>query len=108
MMARPRLLWIGALAILGVLYVLSSGPAQSMAFSIRLATTSSGAQVQVFDAGWWPTVYRPVWWAIQQPWGGPVKDYLRLFPYGRRGALVRTPLPAGHPAESPAAPAIGP
>jgi len=102
------LLWIGAVAVLGVLYVLSSGPALTMSGSLRPATTASGVRVQVFDAGWWPQVYRPVWWAVQQPWGAPAKAYLQLFPVRRVGPPVPTPLPAGHEAETAAPPPAAP
>jgi hypothetical protein len=86
LLAHPRLLQIGIWAV--VVYALSSGPARTVACRRCQGTLASGGQIQVVDDGWWPQVYGPIGWAQRQPWGGPVRMYLQLFPIVRHGPPV--------------------
>jgi len=85
---KPVWPWIAALLIgLPTLYVLSSGPMQTLAFRSRTVTFSVpadsliGAAETVFDQGaWWPKIYAPLIWVVDQEWGEPIAWYWRLFP----------------------------
>lgn len=75
---------VAALALLPVLYVLSSGPTQTVAFRRHVTHHIDSGRVQaraVTDMGaWWPIVYAPLIWAEDQSWGGPLVWYWKLFP----------------------------
>lgn len=83
---KPLWPWIAALLIgLPLLYVLSSGPMQILAFRrIEERTLLSSGTVSVIYVDhpgvWWPKVYAPVVWASQQRWGTPIFRYWMLFP----------------------------
>jgi hypothetical protein len=82
--------WIAALLIgLPVLYVLSSGPTQTVAFRSHvsylpvLASSGPGSMAAVSDIDmgrWWPGVYAPLLWVSEQSWGDPLNWYWALFP----------------------------
>jgi len=81
---KPFWPWIAALLIgLPVLYLLSSGPMQTVAFQ-RTETvhprTKSVTTSWVKRGRWWPRVYAPLVWASSQPWGAPVTWYWKNFP----------------------------
>jgi len=76
-----------ALAILPVLYVLSSGPVRSFTWNVSRThvDTAPGSPAQSIVAihipDWWVTVYALLWWVATQPWGEPlVWGYWDLFP----------------------------
>jgi hypothetical protein len=81
--------WVVTVLIgLPVLYVLSSGPMQTLAFrrtietpAFRVTTWRPPRWIVSTDRGyWWPTVYAPIVWVSEQSWGEPVKWYWGLFP----------------------------
>ncbi len=69
-----------------LLYVLSSGPMQTLAFRkvtlhFKAPPGSGPVKVTSFDHGvWWPTIYAPLTWAVDQEWGKPLAWYWSLFP----------------------------
>jgi hypothetical protein len=79
--------WIVALLIgLPVLYVVSSGPMQTVAFRAHVSYlpvlgSTSMAGVSDIDMGrWWPSLYAPLLWVSEQSWGEPLNWYWGLFP----------------------------
>jgi hypothetical protein len=80
--------WIIVTAVvIPLLYILSSGPMQTIAFRKHTLHASapgiSGAVMAetIVDMGfWWPTVYAPLWWVSEQSWGEPLSWYWNLFP----------------------------
>lgn len=74
-----------ALVGLSVLYVLSSGPMQCVAFRSRRTHVNElsgpGMMIETIETGfWWPAAYAPLLWASEQSWGDVVNWYWRLFP----------------------------
>lgn len=78
--------WFGvAMAILPVLYVLSSGPMQTVAFRGHVTQVGSapgpiGVDLNIDPGTWWPRVYAPLLWASDKSWGEPINWYWSLFP----------------------------
>lgn len=73
------------LAGLFILYVLSSGPMQMVAFKSHQTTVQPGngpvqATVAIDCGAWWPAVYAPLVWASQHAWAEPLFWYWDLFP----------------------------
>jgi hypothetical protein len=81
---RRRIL-VAAIAI-PVLYVLSSGPALSCAFTWHQPTVHDdgdgdlGVTINLEEGPWWPVVYAPLQWVSEQPWGEWLCWYWELFP----------------------------
>src|SRR5262245_26756844 len=72
-----------------LLYVLSSGPMQTVAFRRHTTSTptlnsygnnSVGTQSTVDLGQWWPIAFAPLLRASEQSWGKPLNWYWRLFP----------------------------
>jgi hypothetical protein len=75
---------VGLVAV-SVLYVLSSGPMQTVAFHRYFIYEVDGNGVHSLigedDPGvWWPIAYAPLVWASGESWGWPVKWYWAQFP----------------------------
>lgn len=79
-----------ALALSAMLYVLSSGPMATLAFSTRTVpesvvgpdgTTRVGIDVQVSFGNWFPIAYAPLFWASEHDWGDFIYTYWELFPH---------------------------
>jgi hypothetical protein len=73
------------LVVLSVLYVLSSGPMQCVAFRAHRTHVNEiggpGMMIETIETGfWWPAAYAPLLWASEQPWGEVVNWYWGLFP----------------------------
>jgi hypothetical protein len=80
---------IVALVLMPVLYVLSSGPMTILAFRTRITRTSTTlpngssavqASAETNLGTWFPFVYAPVLWAVEQGWGESLFSYWDLFP----------------------------
>ncbi len=90
---KPLWPWIVAVLVgLPVLYVLSSGPMQTVAFRRYTAHAVGGSRIghsltATKRGDWWPKVYAPLLWAADQSWGKPVKWYWRKFPIREVGKL---------------------
>ncbi len=82
--------WVAALLVLlPVLYVLSSGPMQTVAFrNTGIIFVGSGEAVvyRREKGNWWPKIYAPVTWASKHSWGRSIKTYWAIFP-------IRTVIP---------------
>jgi hypothetical protein len=82
--SRRRIL-IATVAI-PVLYVLSSGPALSFAFTWHQPTMHDdgqgnlGVTINLDEGPWWPVVYAPLQWVSEQSWGDWLCWYWGLFP----------------------------
>jgi len=84
-------IWTFAIVIgVPALYVLSSGPMQTVAFRSHVlgvappaSPGSAGLVTSRFvEMGeWWPVVYGPLLWASDQPWGDRLNRYWDLFPF---------------------------
>lgn len=79
-----------ALALAPVLYVLSSGPLTTIAFSTRRGkeslvlpdgTTRVGVTVELSLGTWFPIAYAPLLWASEHEWGDFIFSYWELFPH---------------------------
>jgi hypothetical protein len=83
--AGHRRILVAAIAI-PVLYVLSSGPALSFAFTWHQPTVHDdgdgdlGVTINLDEGPWWPVVYAPLQWASEQAWGEWLCWYWELFP----------------------------
>jgi hypothetical protein len=85
---KPGCPWMVALLVgLPLLYVLSSGPMQTVAFRCHVTHSPdpAGSRAMIAESAvdpgvWWPTFYAPLWWAADQPWGEPLTWYWELFP----------------------------
>lgn len=92
---KPFWPWIVALLLgVPVLYMLSSGPMQILAFRrTEERTLLSGGTVSVIyvdDQGaCWPKVYAPLVWASQQRWGTQIFRYWMLFPVPVADRIMR-------------------
>jgi hypothetical protein len=71
---------------LPLLYVLSSGPALSLAFTWHQPTVHDngdgdlGITINLDEGPWWPVVYAPLQWVSEQTWGDWLCWYWKLFP----------------------------
>ena len=78
--------WILAAILILVLYVLSSGPSQSLALSGQIIASAPdslgrvGVGIDVAYGPWWPKICAPLRWGAGQPWGDPLQRYWELFP----------------------------
>jgi hypothetical protein len=69
-----------------LLYVLSSGPALSLAFTWHQPTVQDngdgdlGVTINLDEGPWWPVVYAPLQWVSEQSWGDWLCWYWELFP----------------------------
>jgi hypothetical protein len=81
-----------ALAVMPVLYVLSSGPMTIVAFRTRVTHTSTSlpsgtpavqASSETSLGKWFPIAYAPLIVAAEQGWGDSVFWYWELFPNRR-------------------------
>jgi hypothetical protein len=98
--SRRRRMLVTAIAI-PALYVLSSGPALSFAFTWRQPTVHDegdgnlGVTVNLDEGPWWPVVYAPLQWIAEQTWGEWLCWYWELFPVSadrqRPASSTRTP-----------------
>lgn len=83
MAARRSLHKIVIVIVLLVLYVLSSGPTQMIAFR-SLPGPGRGLPASVDLGKWWPKVYAPLVWMVDErlveSWSKTLKWYWRLFP----------------------------
>lgn len=75
---------------LSVIYVVSSGPMQSVAFrrhtTVEIdANGKCGVSCEQDPGTWWPTAYAPLVWASEESWGEPVNWYWNLFPVPETG-----------------------
>jgi hypothetical protein len=96
-----RKILIAAVAI-PVLYVLSSGPALSYAFTWHQPTLHDdgdgnlGVTINLDEGPWWPVVYAPLQWVSEQSWGEWLCSYWGLFPISAdrqpRESSTRTPV----------------
>jgi len=83
-LGRRRIV-VAAIAI-PVLYVLSSGPALSLAFTWHQPTVlddgdgNLGVTINLDEGPWWPVVYAPLQWVSEQSWGERLCWYWQLFP----------------------------
>jgi hypothetical protein len=83
--AGRRRILVAAIAV-PVLYVLSSGPALSFAFTWHQPTVHDegdgdlGVTINLDEGPWWPVVYAPLQWASEQSWGEWLCWYWELFP----------------------------
>jgi hypothetical protein len=78
--------WIASLLIgVPILYVVSSGPMQTVAFRNRITkfqedpdhvTMRSYVDIGAF----WPKAFAPLIWASEQSWGEPLNWYWGVFP----------------------------
>jgi hypothetical protein len=81
---RRRIVLVGVVVL--CLYVLSSGPALSLAFTWRQPTVNDdgqgelGVTVNLDEGPWWPVVYAPLQWVSEQSWGDWLVWYWELFP----------------------------
>jgi hypothetical protein len=71
--------------VLALLYVLSSGPTQPLAYVSHHETIQGGGRDVVFHSTeiksqWWQTVYAPLVWESNQPCGWWLELYWDLFP----------------------------
>lgn len=88
MARRSRRFWI-AIAVLAVLYVLSSGPTrltavyqdETMESVLFVVGPDPFPEPQPLDAikPWWKTAYGPLVWASKHELGGPIRWYWDLF-----------------------------
>jgi hypothetical protein len=79
-----------AMAIVPLLYVLSSGPAKTLAFHGHTTVTQTApggpmaAEMTLTISDWWLQVYAPLWWVSEQcsvhSWTDPLDLYWGLFP----------------------------
>ena len=77
--------WVAAAVALPFMYLLSSGPMQTVAFRrhVSYITDSRGrvvAGARIDPGRWWPKVYAPLWRAADESWGRPLEWYWDLFP----------------------------
>jgi hypothetical protein len=69
-----------------LLYVLSSGPALSLAFTWHQPTVHDngdgdlGVTINLDEGPWWPVVYAPLQWVSEQSWGDSLCWYWEFFP----------------------------
>jgi hypothetical protein len=87
-----------------LLYVLSSGPSLSFAFTWHQPTLHDegdgnlGVTVNLDEGPWWPVVYAPLQWVSEQTWGDWLCRYWELFPISAEPrpleSSTRTPLQA--------------
>jgi hypothetical protein len=81
---RTRIIIVAV--VLPLLYVLSSGPTQSLAFTYGHVTYDDdglgnvGVSVELDQGVWWPKVYAPLMWIAEQSWGDWLCSYWQLFP----------------------------
>jgi hypothetical protein len=86
--ASRRRIIVAAIA-LSLIYVLSSGPTQMLAFTwdhARYEDDGDGnfeLSVDVHQGPWWPTVYAPLQWMSEQSWGEWIWSYWQLFRISR-------------------------
>jgi len=82
-----------ALAIVPLLYVLSSGPLSMVAFHFRVVHSPTvlpdGSSVvtatsEMDVSRWFPIAYAPMFWASEQVAGDVVFSYWMLFPHQRK------------------------
>jgi hypothetical protein len=72
-------------SVFALLYVLSSGPTQPLAYASHQQTIHDGGRDVVADfilvrGEWWQTVYAPLIWESDQPSGWWLELYWDLFP----------------------------
>jgi hypothetical protein len=71
-------------AVFAILYVLSSGPTQPLAYTLHRETVREGGREVIEDTilvtPWWRTVYAPLIWESTQPSGWWLSWYWSLFP----------------------------
>lgn len=83
---RPARRFLVIAAVLCVLYILSSGPALTLAFTWHQPTVKDngdgdlGVTINLDEGPWWPVVYAPLQWVSEQSWGDWLCWYWELFP----------------------------
>jgi hypothetical protein len=90
---KPLWPWIVALLIgLSFVYVMSSGPSQTLACRYRFEYSILGGgfgqptEQRILDRGrWWPKIFAPLVWAAEKKWGEPVNRYWGRFPVKQAG-----------------------